>query len=490
MYVKKDREPQKQIKFVSIEDLVPQEHILRDIDKGMDFSFIYDEVRGLYSEIEWGKPGIDPVSLFKIVFIQILFGIRSMRQTIKEIEVNMAYRWFIGYDIGEAIPHFSTFGKNYSRRFKDTDVFQRIFEHILQEAVQCGFIDASAVFIDGTHIKASANKRKATAAVIEKQAKNYQKQLEEEIAKDRAEHGKKPLKSKDHDDDGAPPPAPETKTIKQSKTDPESGVFHKGEHEKCFAYVANTACDRHNFVLDFELGAGNIHDSVMFDGLYDKVLSKFSEVKVVAVDSGYKTPWIMKQIIDSQRIPAVPYKRPMTKDGFFKKYEYVYDEYYDCILCPNNQVLTYSTTNRDGYREYKSDPKVCKNCSMRSQCTESKSCQKVVLRHVWEPYMELAEDYRHTPEYRDIYKLRSETIERVFADAKEKHAMRYTQLRGLQKVKMQVTLTFACMNLKKLAMWKRRKGMLPSSPHYLTRYISFFDFLFFTNIKKGALHFA
>ena len=90
----------------------------------------------------------------------------------------------------------------------------------------------------------------------------------------------------------------------------------------------------------------------------------------------------------------------------------------------------------------------------------------MVQRHVWESYMELAEDYRHTPKYRDIYKLRSQTIERVFADAKEKHAMRYTQLRGLQKVKMQVTLTFACMNLKKLASWKRRKGLLPSPIQY------------------------
>ena len=70
------------------------------------------------------------------------------------------------------------------------------------------------------------------------------------------------------------------------------------------------------------------------------------------------------------------------------------------------------------------------------------------------------QDYRHTPYYRDIYKMRSQTIERVFADAKEKHALRYTQLRGLQKVKMQVALTFACMNLKKLATWKRRKGLL------------------------------
>ena len=128
-------------------------------------------------------------------------------------------------------------------------------------------------------------------------------------------------------------------------------------------------------------------------------------------------------------------------------------------MCPKNQVLNYSTTNRDGYREYKSDPKICACCPYRAQCTESKDCQKLVTRHVWDDYMELAEDYRHTPEYKEIYDRRKETIERVFADAKEKHGMRYTRLRGLQRVSMQVTLTFACMNLKKLAKWKRKNRL-------------------------------
>lgn len=486
MYKKKSRVEQRQIKFLCLEDLVPEDHLLRDIDRSIDFSFIYEEVKGLYSEIEWGKPGIDPVSLFKIVFIQYLYGIRSMRQTIKEIEVNMAYRWFIGYDIGEAIPHFSTFGKNYARRFKDTDVFERIFAHILQEAVQCGFVDASAVFIDGTHIKASANKHKATEAVVEIQAKNYQKQLDEEIEKDRQAHGKKPLKNHDDDD----PQPPETKTIKQSTTDPESGLFHKGEHQKCFAYVANTACDRHNFILGFELGAGNIHDSVMFDSLYEKVLKQFKEIEAVAVDAGYKTPWIMKQIIDSKRIPAVPYKRPMTKDGFFKKYDYVYDEHFDCVICPDNQVLKYSTTNRDGYQEFKSDPSYCKECDKIAQCTESKNQQKLVQFHLWEHYMDMAEDYRHTPRYQEIYKLRCQTIERVFADAKEKHFMRYTQLRGLQKVKMQVTLTFACMNLKKLTIWKRRKGLLPPAVSSILEKIAYFLSYTLACKQKSTLLFA
>ena len=152
--------------MISIDDLVPQDHILRKIDAAIDFDFIYDEVEGMYSDFNGGRSGIDPVLLFKIVMIQYLFGIRSMRQTIKEIEVNNAYRWFIGYDIGEEIPHFSTFGKNYSRRFKGTDIFERIFTHILDEAIDCRFIDEKVVFVDGTHIKANANKRKFTKELL------------------------------------------------------------------------------------------------------------------------------------------------------------------------------------------------------------------------------------------------------------------------------------------------------------------------------------
>ena len=124
-----------------------------------------------------------------------------MRQTIKEIEVNIAYRWFIGYDLTEPIPHFSTFGKNYKRRFEGTDIFERIFRHILEEAVKCGFVDASAIFIDGTHIRANANKKKYVKEVVAVEAKRYQKELDEEINRDREEHGKKPLKNQKDDDE-------------------------------------------------------------------------------------------------------------------------------------------------------------------------------------------------------------------------------------------------------------------------------------------------
>ena len=146
------------------------------------------------------------------------------------------------------------------------------------------------------------------------------------------------------------------------------------------------------------------------------------------LDAGYKIPAIARQLIEDKKIPVMPYKRPMTKKGFFKKYEYVYDEYYDCYLCPNHQVLTYRTTNREGYREYKSDGKKCKDCPYQSQCTGSKDHVKVITRHVWENYMEQVEEIRHTKGIKEIYQQRKQTIERV-----------------------------ACMNLKKMAIWKWRK---------------------------------
>lgn len=199
--------------------------------------------------------------------------------------------------------------------------------------------------------------------------------------------------------------------------------------------------------------AANVHDSTVFDKVYDKVIKRFENVEVVAVDAGYKTPWICKKIIDDGRIPSMPYKRPMGKTGFFRPHEYVYDEHYDCVICPENQILKYSTTNRDGYKEFKSNPDIRKNCQSRSRCTNSKSFQKVFNRHVWQGYLDFAEDVRHSPLGKESYALRSQTIERVFADAKEKHAMRYTFYRGLSQVTNWIRLKYAAMNLKKLAVW-------------------------------------
>lgn len=433
-----------QVTFVSIEDLVPCDHLVRDLDKAIDFNFIYPLVEDLYCK-DNGRPSIDPVCLFKILFTQYIFGIRSLRQTVKEIEVNMAYRWFVGLDITDQVPHFSTIGKNYERRFKDTKIFEDIFSIILEEAINDNFVKADEIFIDSTHIKASANKHKTRKVLIHKEAKKYKYKLDKEIREDREEHNKKPFDDDNGDGESE---------IVQSTTDPDSGEFHKGEHEKMFAYSAHTVCDRNNFILATEVTSGNIHDSVVFEDIYLKAISKFPNTKHVVMDAGYKTPYIAKLVFDDDREPIFPYTRPKTGKDKLSKREYVYDSYYDHYICPNGEILYYSTTNRQGYKEYKSNSKTCKLCELKGKCTVSK--QKTVTRHLWQKYIDKAEEQRLTPEHKAIYKKRSETIERVFADAKEKHGMRYTQYRGKERVKNSIILTFACMNLKKLAKWKKK----------------------------------
>jgi len=137
------------------------------------------------------------------------------------------------------------------------------------------------------------------------------------------------------------------KTVICSKTDKDSGMFYKNEKEKCFAYSVHTACDDSNFILGFEVTAGNVHDSTVFDEVYTKVKDRyFDDIEIIAVDAGYVTPYICKTILDDKKLPAMPYKRPMTKKGFFKKYEYVYDEYYDQYICPNNEVLKYEVISK------------------------------------------------------------------------------------------------------------------------------------------------
>ncbi len=433
-----------QIEMIALDELVPANHLVRKLEKAIDFSFIYSLVEDMYSDV--GRPSIDPVILIKMTFIQYIFGIRSMRKTIEEIQTNMAYRWFLGFGFHDKIPHFSTFGKNYERRFKDTDLFEQIFYHIISEAAKKKLISAEHIFIDSTHVKASANKRKFQKKVVRKETKAYEQRLQEEINQDREDHDKNPFPPDKFEKN-------ETKEIKESTTDPESGYYVKDERTKQFAYSFHAASDRNGFVLGTIVTPGNTHDSQILEPLVEKVMEEVGKPEAVAADAAYKTPVITNYLIENDITPVLPYTRPRTKEGYFRKHDYVYDEYHDCYLCPQGNVLNYSTTTKEGYRQYKSDPKICKDCPVIMNCTQSKNHQKLIQRHIWEGYVEEADHLRHHQTIKDIYAKRKETIERVFADAKEKHGMRWTTLRGLKKLSMQALLTFGAMNLKKMANW-------------------------------------
>ena len=174
------------VKIVDTESLVPRDHLLRKIDAAVDWERLYEMAEPLYSE-DNGRPGVDPVVLVKMVLIQHLYGLPSLRRMAEEVYLNAAYRWFLGYTLQEETPHFSTVSFHFRRRFTE-DTVNQIFAWILEEVAQAGYLSLKVVFIDGTHIKASANTKKQVKAVIPETSKRYAKELMDEVNADRVTH--------------------------------------------------------------------------------------------------------------------------------------------------------------------------------------------------------------------------------------------------------------------------------------------------------------
>lgn len=181
--------------FVCIDNMVPKDHILRKIKKYIDFSFIDGLVKDMYCANN-GRPAVDPKIIFKMLFLGYLFGIRSERQIVRDVEVNVAYRWFLDYTLSDKIIDASTISQNRRRRFKGTDIFQQIFDNIVIQAIDKKLVSGKILYSDSTHLKANANKRKLVEQEVTKSVKDYVDELDKDVEKDRLLHGKKPLKKK------------------------------------------------------------------------------------------------------------------------------------------------------------------------------------------------------------------------------------------------------------------------------------------------------
>jgi transposase len=211
-----------------MEDLIPQDHLLRKIKEAIDFEFIYEEAESYYSKI--GRPSIDPVCLMKMLLIGYLYGVRSERRSEEEITLNIAYRWFCGFDLMDTIPDHSTFSQNRRRRFTDSTISREIFNRIVRECIETGIVPGETATSDGSFIPANVSwtSRVEITKVVEKSTVDYLEALDEEL--------KKTI--------GYVPPVPitEEKTELKSTTDPDCGYIHQGL-KKGLGYLAEMTVD-------------------------------------------------------------------------------------------------------------------------------------------------------------------------------------------------------------------------------------------------------
>ena len=426
--------------MTTMEEIVPKDSIFRKIDSYIDFTFIYDEVKDLYCE-DNGRPSIDPVVLFKLVFIQALDGIKSMRKTCEKIKVDAEYRWFLGIPFGQDTPHFSTFSKNYERRFKGTKVFENIFTNIVRQAQKYGMLN-DEFFMDSTHRKANANKNKYDDLLVE-QVKKRKLDLEEEINEERKRINKEPFDYKDET---------EKKHIKVSKTDPESGYYHRDNKEKGFMYLEHrTVNGKCNIITDSYVTKGNIHDSVVCTERLDYQKNKLGlNINKVGLDSGYDTLDIKKYFEKENIFGVIQYRSYGQGGTEVRKYEFIYLEEEDVYACPKTGViLPYRNIDKNGYKLYY-DRNSCAGCPFQNKCCK-KTKFRTIRRLIFEEVNERARERRLSSEGKELFKKRKTTVERSFGDSKQNHGYRWTKYKGVEKNQAYTHLICAAQNMKNIA---------------------------------------
>lgn len=454
--LKRPAPEQTALEIVTLEELVPPDHLLRKIDKVIDFSFIHDLTAPLYCP-DNGRPPLDPTLMFKALFVGYLFGVRSERQLVREIEVNVAYRWFLRLRLTDKVFDASTLSQNRRRRYRDETIAQAIFDRIVEQAVRAGLVDGTVLYTDSTHLKANANKGKYDLAVVAKSRADYWDDLDAAIDEDRAAHGKTPLKAKQRQ--------PVDKQTKVSRTDPEAGYMVREGKPKGFFYLDHRTVDgRHAIITDTFATPANVHDSIVYLGRLDRQVERFGfNPAAVGLDAGYATPGIARGL-EERRIGGVTgYRNPTPpKPGMMRKSDFVHEPELDGYRCPQGQLLAYATTDRTGYRQYKSDPAICRDCPLRASCTSSANATRLITRHVWQDARERTDATRKTAWGKAIYRRRKETVERSFADAKQLHGHRYARFRSLTKVACQCLIAASAQNIKKiaLALWPNPKKAL------------------------------
>ena len=457
-----DREhgAQQKLLCVTIESLMPEKHFLRDLDRLVDFSFVYDKVAGLYSHT--GRRSVDPVVIVKMMLLGYLYGIDSERRLEQEVQVNIAYRWFLGIDLDESVPDHSTFSQLRRRKFNGTTLFEDIFEQIVRLCIEKGLISGKLLLTDSTHVRANARNDLYETITVTDEPSVFIKRLNEKAVQDGLlpENYKEKVK-------------PKTKEIKQSTTDPESGYMHRPGKTNGFYYLNHQTCDGDNgLITDVFVTPGNVKDSSVHSERIQHQIDKYSfETEAVCADKGYDSSEIHADMLERGIQTYIPRSVRIMNETLFLLSEYKYDESTDSYCCPQCRKLTYSYyDHRTGSKVYSSCDSECRDCPYKNKCFGAKSKHKLILRKQTRTAYDIQCQKNDTPEYFAAMRLRQIWCEGNFSHQKENHNLRRVRTRGLGKAAMHCLLSATAFNLKRMVKLLTRLFPLPQIRLFTGRY--------------------
>lgn len=435
---------------ISLDDLVPNDNFYHQVEQSIDLSFVRDLAGEFYSNI--GRPSVDPVVFFKLQLIAFFEGIRSERQLMESVNLNLAQRWFIGYDLDEPVPDHSSLSK--IRERYGLEVFQQFFEHIVELCNEARLVWGEELYFDSTKVLANANIRgMINRADFETQ--HHLEQLFERYGEGVSAFGKLVAKYNGERLIGIRKPHYQRITDDQvCPIDPDAAPMHpSGGGSAVLGYHDHYVVDggKARIILSALVTPASIMDNTPILDLVDWVCSRWKiEPKLAAGEAKYGT---VPNIVGLEERGIKAY---LPTSDFSKRTKYYPAKFfqYDCekdqYVCPQGQQLPlHSRRKTEQVILYRAKASVCNACLMKGECTGSKSGRHI-FRSFFQDYLDKAEAYRQTEAYQKAMRKRSVWVEPLFGEAKEFHRLRRFRLRRLLKVNIEGVMIAAGQNLKRL----------------------------------------
>jgi transposase len=425
-----------------LEDVVPEDHLVRRISAVLDLSWVHTELAPHYSPV--GRPSIDPELMVRMLIVGYVFAIRSERQLCREVQVNLAYRWFCRLGLEDAIPDHSAFSRARNERFRESDLLRRVFERVVGSCIGAGLVGGESFAVDASLIEADANRQRSIPG------KDWSKEVNPATASRAVRDYLATL------DDAAFGAATEVEPKFVSPADPAAQWTGAMKGPAFFAYADNYLIDaRCGVIVDVEASRAIRQAEVgAARTMLERTEARFGlKPQRLAADSAYGSAPMLNWLVENKRIePHIPViDKSNREDGTFSRAEFRFDAARDVYTCPAGKSLRTSGTlvNDEATLLYRASTKDCAPCPLKARCCPNTPARKIP-RSIHESARDLARSLAGTAAFERSRHDRKR-IEMRFAHLKRILRLNRLRLRGPRGAQDEFVLAAIAQNLRRIA---------------------------------------
>ena len=425
-----------------LDEAVPDDHLVRKIGAVLDLSWVYAELGPHYPTL--GRPSVDPVLMIRMLIIGYVFGLRSERLLCRELQVNLAYRWFCKLGIEHKIPDHSAFSRARNERFRDSDIFRRVFERVVGACIAADLVGGEGFAVDASLIQADANKQRSIPG------SEWQKKRDPETASRAVKEYLATL------DDAAFGAASDVTPKFVSPSDPAAQWTGAMRGPAFFAYADNYLIDlKCGVIMDVEASRAIRQAEVgAAKTMIERTEERFNiKPERLAADTAYGSGpnlyWLVKDQDIAPHIPVIDKSR--REDGTFSREDFRFDKERNVYICPANKTLTTTGTAIDDGEtlRYLATTSDCRDCPLKARCCPKASFRRIP-RSIYEEARDVARALAKTEAFEQSRRDRKR-IEMLFAHLKRILRLGRLRLRGPCGAQFEFTLAAIAQNLRRLA---------------------------------------